>query len=255
MDNTRWGVVTPVFNGDKYILDCMHSVSNQTVKPLHIIQDGLSNDSTLTIISEFSKSSQNEIVLYSEKDKGIYDGMNKGISKLDKEFVAILNSDDFFYKEDVLERVQLIFDQNPDTMMVYTNVNVTDNNKIIRDFSVKKHVSKLEDFFSGIQLPHPGMFFRGEVYKKMNYQNNMKISADYEFQLRFFNEYGNKAKFLDIIGTIQRAGGMSQNGLKSFLLGKYEMIVALRNNCNIGFLESIVVVFKNLLIKRTQLLK
>ena len=255
MSDTRWGVITPVLNGEKYILSCMQSVSEQTVKPLHIIQDGLSSDSTLSIASKFSKSSPNEVDIFSEKDQGIYDGMNRGLSKLDKEFVAILNSDDFFYEQTVLEKVQLTFDQNPDAMMVYTNINYIENSKIVRKTKINKKITKIEDFFSGIQLPHPGIFFRSIVYSKMNYQEQMKISADYEFQLRFFNEFGDKAKYLNIIGATQRVGGISQNGIRSFLLGKYEMLLALRKNCNIGFLQGAIVILKNLIIKNNQIIK
>ena len=87
-------IITVVYNNKKTILDAILSVRNQTYRHIeHIIIDGGSIDGTLEII----KDNLNEnIILISEKDNGLYDAMNKGIKLATGNVIGILNSDDMY---------------------------------------------------------------------------------------------------------------------------------------------------------------
>ena len=101
MNNLPITVISVVLNGAGTIRDCIESVINQTHRPIeHIIIDGGSTDGTLCIIEEY-RSNLAEVV--SERDSGIYDGMNKGLRLATGGIIGILNVDDFYARQDTLE--------------------------------------------------------------------------------------------------------------------------------------------------------
>ena len=91
-------IITVVLNNDKTIERCINSVINQKYpnkKIEHIIIDGGSKDSTVSIIKRY----RNKITYWhSKKDKGLFDAMNIGIKKSSGNIIGILNSDDYFNK-------------------------------------------------------------------------------------------------------------------------------------------------------------
>lgn len=96
-------VITACFNSEKTIEDTILSVLHQTYKNIeYIIIDGASADSTLEIIQKYR---DRIACVMSEKDKGIYDAMNKGIKRSSGDIIALLNSDDFYKDEFVVEKV------------------------------------------------------------------------------------------------------------------------------------------------------
>ena len=97
-----FSVITVVKNGSKNIKRCVESVQNQkNINVEHIIIDGGSRDNTMKIIKKYSNKIDYWI---SERDKGIYDAMNKGLRLANGSYIGILNSDDF-YKKDSLKIV------------------------------------------------------------------------------------------------------------------------------------------------------
>ena len=73
-------LVTVTFNSAKTLCDTIHSVLSQSYTNIeYIIVDGLSNDETVTLIKEYEPLFQGRLKWISEKDKGLYDAMNKGI--------------------------------------------------------------------------------------------------------------------------------------------------------------------------------
>lgn len=93
MQNVFFSIVTPVYNGEKYIEECILSLKEQYgVKYEHIIMDGGSTDKTMDIIKKYEKSYPVKVV--SEKDKGMYDAINKGFMMARGNVLAWLNADD-----------------------------------------------------------------------------------------------------------------------------------------------------------------
>jgi glycosyltransferase involved in cell wall biosynthesis len=83
-------IVTPVYNGEKYIRETIESIANQSYKQFeHIIIDALSKDKTLEIIKEYK-----HIKYLSEKDNGQSDAINKGFKMAKGEILAWQNADD-----------------------------------------------------------------------------------------------------------------------------------------------------------------
>jgi glycosyltransferase len=172
----------------------------------HLIIDGLSKDNTLSIVKEFSHVSR----VVSEKDAGIYDAMNKGISLATGEVIGILNSDDVYMNGKVISKVMNLF-KDASVDVVYADlqyVRFNDLNKVTRtwrsgSFSKKK-------FFYGWMPPHPTFFVRRKVYETIgNFNCSLRSAADYEFMLRVLLKYDHNVQYLPEVIVKMRTGGMS----------------------------------------------
>ena len=125
MEKYTISVVTPVFNGEAYIENCLKTVINQHCRNAeHIIIDGNSHDSTVDIIKRYT-ADYRHISLLSESDKGQSDAMNKGISIASGDVLAILNVDDY-YEPGALNRVTSLFKNLTEPALLVGNCNVWD---------------------------------------------------------------------------------------------------------------------------------
>lgn len=112
-------VITACFNSEKTIEDTILSVLHQTYKNIeYIIIDGASTDGTLEIIQKYK---DRIACVMSEKDEGIYNAMNKGIKRSSGDIIALLNSDDFYKDEFVVEKVVHEF-ENKNCDSVYADL-------------------------------------------------------------------------------------------------------------------------------------
>ena len=99
-------IVTATFNSGGTVRDTLESVLGQTFCDYeHLIIDGGSSDDTLDIVREYEPRYNGRLRWISERDRGIYDAMNKGIAMATGDVVGILNSDDFYTSTSVLTQV------------------------------------------------------------------------------------------------------------------------------------------------------
>ncbi|HWZ04155.1 MAG TPA: glycosyltransferase, partial [Mucilaginibacter sp.] len=107
-------VITVVYNNVQDIERTMLSVLTQTYPRIeYIIIDGKSTDGTLKIINRYKDQVAK---IFSEKDEGIYDAMNKGLAAATGDYVIFMNSGDEFYERDT---VQMVFDSSPNADIYY----------------------------------------------------------------------------------------------------------------------------------------
>lgn len=105
-------IITVTYNSAETLRDTIESVLSQSHSDWeHIIVDGCSSDSTLSLIHQYDSRYNGRLKLISEKDSGIYDAMNKGLRLASGEIVGILNSDDFYTTPNVLKRVAEAFEK------------------------------------------------------------------------------------------------------------------------------------------------
>lgn len=214
-------IITVTYNSSQTLEETILSVINQTYKNIEfIIVDGKSTDSTLQIIDKY----KNQIAKFiSEKDNGIYDALNKGISLATGDIVGILHSDDFYTDYTVLEKVAQTF-SNENCDGLYADlyyVNKENTNKIIRRW--KSGTCKENSFLFGWMPPHPTFFVRNEVYKKYGMFNlDFKTSADYELMLRFIARYKIKLSYLPAFIVKMRVGGQSNVTAKNRIVANLE---------------------------------
>lgn len=220
-------IITATYNSDKTILDTLESIKSQTYKNIEtIIVDGLSKDNTLNIIK---KNSVNKLI--SEKDDGIYDAMNKGISLSSGDIIGILNSDDIYYNENVIEDVVNVF-KNKNCEAVFSDlfyVNKNDTNKKVRFWKTGRF--RLNSFFSGWHPPHPTLFLKKSIYDKFgNFDTKYKLAADFELMLRLFEKEKIHVEYLEKPTVKMRLGGASNESLSNIIKQNLEIIDAFKKN-------------------------
>ena len=119
-------IITASFNSASTIVDTIRSVLAQTYPDIEYwVIDGGSSDRTLEIVREYESQFKGRLHYVSEKDRGIYDAMNKGIGKSTGEVVGILNSDDYFTDAYVVENVVRVLSDNKTLDALKKNKNIT----------------------------------------------------------------------------------------------------------------------------------
>ena len=160
-------VITATFNSGKTVRDTIESVLRQTYKDIeYIIVDGQSKDDTLEIVRSYESQFGERIRYVSEPDKGIYDAMNKGIAMATGDVVGILNSDDFYTSNNVLEQVaKTLSDTNIDA--VYGDVHYVNDDhldKCVRYYTSRPFHRSWMRF--GFMPAHPSFYCRRSVYER-----------------------------------------------------------------------------------------
>jgi glycosyltransferase involved in cell wall biosynthesis len=207
-------IITVVYNGEKYLADCIQSVMAQTYPNIeYIIVDGGSTDRSLDIIAQYRSHITHFI---SEKDRGMYDALNKGIKMATGEVVGILNADDMLASTDVIESVASLFiRENPDA--VYSNLNYVEpdnGDKIIRKW-ISKPFTKTSIIF-GWMPAHPTFYVKRFLFANLGYYSlDYGSAADYELMVRFLFKNKVKTAFLNKLTVSMRIGGMSNASLKN----------------------------------------
>lgn len=209
-------LITISFNAAETIEDTIQSVINQSYKNIeYIIIDGKSNDDTMSIINRYKN---NIATVVSEKDKGLYDAMNKGISHCTGDIIGMLNSDDILANNDTIKNLVALFEsEKADAIygdLVY--VDREDTTKVRRKWISKKY--KKGAFKKGWMPPHPTFYVRRELYQYYGkFDLRFKTSADYELMLRMIHKHNIKLSYLPEIMVKMRVGGQSNVSIKNRL--------------------------------------
>ncbi len=217
-------IITVCYNSEKYIRFAIESVLNQTYENIeYIIVDGKSTDGTVDILKSYESLFNGRMRWISEKDSGIYDAMNKGIAMATGDVVGILNSDDFYAKGSVIEKVAQCFqDKNVDAVygdLLY--VHAENSDRILRYWKSGRY--KKNAFMWGWMPPHPTVFVKKEVYEKYgDFNTDFSSAADYEFLLRVIHKEQIKLTYLPEILVKMRIGGESNRSIKNRIRGNNE---------------------------------
>lgn len=226
-------VITATFNSQKTISYTLDSILSQDYPYIeHIIIDGNSSDSTLDIIRSYHpKYWDKKITLkvLSEKDKGIYDAMNKGLKLASGKIVGFLNSDDFFADNFCLSNIaQAFLDQN--ACIVFGDIiYVQANFKPIRYYKSSPYTPYAFKF--GWHPPHPSFYAKKSVYEMYgNFSLKYKIASDYEIMLRFLQKYRLPSYYLAKTLVKMQLGGESNRSFKNIFLANVECFQAWQDN-------------------------
>lgn len=228
-------IITVCYNSETTIQDTLESVLSQTYDNYeYLIIDGKSTDLTLNIIKEYEKKFDGKLKFISEKDKGLYDAMNKGVKMASGDIIGIINSDDILAHKNVFKKV---IENIKDNDGVYSNLLMLDENleKPYRLFKSKNISKKF-----GWHPPHPTLYLKKEVYEKYGYFDlDYRIAADLDFMLRIINN-DTKLKYINDYFVYMRSGGASTNGLKGYYKNfKESYDVLKKNNVKFPFITNI----------------
>ena len=167
-------VVTVVFNNIDSIEKTIQSVITQTYENIqYIIIDGGSNDGTLDVIRKYEKYID---ILVTEKDKGIYDAMNKGIKLAKGKWINFMNSGDTYYSKYTLSNIS--FNNYTNQSFIYGKARIFDSkNRLIKTL-MPLNVNRLNlVIFATRVLCHQAVFYNSEI--KFLYPSKYKIKGDF----------------------------------------------------------------------------
>jgi len=216
-------IITVCYNSADTIADTIASVASQQYKDKeHIIVDGASRDSTMDIV----KSAGSITRYISEPDKGIYDGMNKGLKLATGDVIGLLNADDFYADDTVLTQVAEAF-KKPNIQACFANlvyVDQHDTSRVVRYWKSRPYQQGL--FKSGWMPAHPTFFVRKEVYEQYGlFDLSYKIAADFELLFRFIEQKNITTAYIDNVLVHMRTGGTTNKNLKNIWVQNKEISI------------------------------
>ncbi len=201
-------VITPTWNSASTIEDCVMSIINQNITNFeHIIVDNLSSDNTLDLIKSVyhREGLLNNLRIICERDKGIAEAFNKGIEASSGEIIGILNSDDYYYDDKVLERVVSALE---DEEKLFTHGNIFFEDPLYGS-NIRKPL--LCPITKAMPYNHPTVFFRKEVYTQHGfYDTSYNFAMDFEFICRLIkqvDDFYNKGIYLKGEPLVTMAAG------------------------------------------------
>lgn len=175
-------IVTIVYNDEQFIEQTIQSILTQTYDNIeYIVIDGNSTDKTLNIIKQYDSKIDYWI---SDKDKGIYDAMNRGIQLANGVMIGLINSGDYC-ASDAIEYFAKAYDEKSDCF--YTDIHIVFD-------SMQMITKKLSSFqcWKGMPICHQSLFISTKTYKKVGlYDLSYALLADYDLFLKIFqsNQY------------------------------------------------------------------
>ena len=208
----KLSIVTATYNSEKTVRDTIESVLSQTYLDYeYLLVDGGSKDSTLDILREYESKFKGRMHWKSERDKGIYDAMNKGFQKATGDVLMLINSDDLFARPDALELVVQEFEKHPEADGVYADLYYVSQNNIDNIVRVWK-TGEQKPMKRGWLPAHPTFYVRRECYEKYGYFNlSYPLAADFELMLRFVEGHGIKLTYLPEYLVKMRLGGATRD--------------------------------------------
>lgn len=233
--NIKVSIITVCLNSEQYLEKTIKSVLNQTYPNIeYIIIDGNSTDKTIEIIKKYESRITKWI---SESDNGIYDAMNKGIALCKGEIIYFLNSGDYLYANNIIQKISNKF-LNHDIIGVYGNVESIDGigNKKIRGGKISYNNLLYK------RLCHQALFVRKELFDEFGtFSTFFKFSSDHEFIIKCIKKYNNRFIYIDDIISVYLSGGASCVQMKKTKLEDLKILYS--NYDFIRFLFGAIVCF------------
>lgn len=173
-------IITVTYNAEDYIAATMKSVAEQGFTDYeHLIIDGASTDRTLEIAS---KKATDKVSIHSQKDTGIYHGMNRGLKYARGEYFLFLNAGDKFASKDTLAKYAEAIDEGYE--IIYGDTVIIDfEGKELRPRHLKApKVLTVDSFSDGMLICHQAFMVKSGIAEK--YSKEYKYSADYDWCIR-----------------------------------------------------------------------
>lgn len=224
MENPKVSIITTTYNDKENLKKIIAQVKNQDYANIeYVIVDGGSTDGTLEVIAEAAEYFGSRLKWISEKDKGIYDAINKGIRLSTGDILGCCF--DQYAGPDVISKMVTIMEKEG-TDGVHGDLYYMEGDKVVRYW----HQGQGNIRF-GWMPGHPTLYLRKSVYDKYGlYKTDYRISADYEFMIRILKDDKVKLSYLPEVLIYMSHGGTSTNSLGAYLAGMKEGHRALREN-------------------------
>lgn len=200
-----FSIISCTYNASAVIERTLNSVLNQSYPNIeHIIVDGCSSDDTIAKAKSYEAESMAKhharvINIRCEKDKGLYDAMNKGIQRATGDYVIFLNAGDIFKSDDILSKVSSQIDES--TILpgvVYGNTDIVDEaGHFLRErrLSPPEHLS-WHSFKHGMLVCHQSFYALSSIAKNTPYDLSYRFSADVDWCIRIMKKTESEKRIL-----------------------------------------------------------
>ncbi len=197
---TKFSIITITYNAEAFLPRTVESVLSQHYRDIeHIIIDGASTDSTLSVAQDYmqrSYAAQNghEVRIVSEPDNGLYDAMNKGLRQASGDYICFLNAGDFFPNANVLDTIVSrsltgkIRQQLP--AVIYGDTDIVDNDGNFlrhRRLAPPRNLT-WRSFRKGMLVCHQAFYARLDIARTVPYDTRYRYSADVDWCIRVMKE-------------------------------------------------------------------
>lgn len=230
----KLSVITVCFNSQATIARTIDSFLSQDHPDKEmIVVDGASKDRTCEIVKSYSSPL---ISLHSERDRGIYDAMNKGLRRIGGDAFGCLNSDDCYHSSQSLSLIAAAL----------TSADVVSGElHFVRehDGALPTRVWKPKPFTRGAYrcgytVPHPTTYARRHVLEKVgDFLPEYRSAGDYDWILRALELEGFSHNVIDAVLVDMRVGGESTSGLKAIYNNSREMLAVRQHRLGSGMVD------------------
>lgn len=226
-------IITAAYNAETHLKSCIEKVQLQTYRGFeHLIIEGQSTDNTL-LTAQTAALHYSNLIVFSQKDRGVYDALNIGIEKSKGEWIYFLGADDYFMNEEILLQVQKELVQS-DSKIVYGNALVERYNRVFDgEFDMEKILRH--------NVCHQAVFYHRSVFKEIGlFQLKYKQEADYVFNLYCWLSCKYAPHYIPLTIAFFKDGGVSSPARDAVVVKDYPVITVqavLKGNA--GFFKKI----------------
>lgn len=182
----KFSVITVCYNAEATIEDTIQSVISQTYHHVeYIIVDGASKDRTMDIVNRYH---EHIAIIVSERDKGLYDAMNKGIGLATGDYLCFLNAGDSFHEDDTLQQMvhSIHTPQLPDVLYGETELVDHEGHFLRMRRLSAPEVLTWKSFRQGMLVCHQAFFPRRDLV--MPYDLRYRFSADFDWCIKIMKK-------------------------------------------------------------------
>lgn len=217
-------VVTVTYNDAENLAKTLEALLQQDYDNIEsIIVDGGSTDNSVEIIKEFQKKFKGTVKWKSEKDRGMFEAVNKGIKMATGDIIGCYW--DVYASTDIITKMVTAI-ENDGTDGVHGDLLYMDGNNVKRYWKMGQ--GKIQN---GWMPGHPTLYLKKEVYEKYGlYSEKYKYSWDYEFIVRILNREEVKLSYIPEILIYMFYGGVSTNGFQAYKRSITDSIKSLQEN-------------------------
>lgn len=217
-------LILTTYNSRENFRKTYASICRQTYPAIEIVVvDGASTDGTREEIEQCAKKDK-RIRWISEKDKGIYQAMNKGLHMATGQVIAFFN--DEFLEDTAIEQYVCAIEESGLEGVHSDLVYRGENGEIVRTWKMGEG-----DIRTGWLPGHPTLYLKREIYEKFgDYKEEYRCAGDYEFMVRILKEKQVRLAYIPKTLISMYYGGTSSNGMKAYWISFREGVRALREN-------------------------
>jgi glycosyltransferase len=226
LSNIEITIITVTYNSLGTLKEAYSSLLSQSHANWEwVLQDGASTDGTMEWVRSLNDP---RILAQSEKDNGIYDALNKAVSRANGDWIGLLHSDDLYPHPDVLSHVMNLCESYNAVYGDLQYVQSVDTSKVLRNW--KSGGFSKAKLVRGWMPPHPTLFLKKKLYDLVGeFDTQFNIAADYDFVLRVLSRPELRIIYLPEVLMLMRQGGASSK-VTNLLQKSYQDFLVLQKN-------------------------